>query len=109
MHQSRPFILQQTLGVVVELDSFETASTHRKYVLREAVLENTEPESNQSKQKAMDQLIKMVRCDMKDPQQQLMDIADSKHKGLSGAGNVVRKATCNMSATINRSHAKLPL
>lgn len=110
MHQSRPFPLQQTLDAALELESFEMASSHRQRVLREAVLREYRAREQPAKAEVMDQLMELVRCAMKDPWQQRMDIAQLTQTdlGLSGAENVVRKATCNMSAT-NHNHVNLSL
>ena len=69
VRQSRPSTLRQALEASLELESFELASRHRPRVVREAVLEDTDPENNQSEQKAMDQLVELVRRAMKEPQQ----------------------------------------
>ena len=68
--QSRPSTLRQALEATLELESFELASRHRTRVAREAVLEDNEPENNQSEQKTMDQLVELVRRAMKEPQQE---------------------------------------
>ena len=70
VRQSRPSTLRQTLEAALELESFELASRHRPRVVREAVLEDYEPENNQSEQKAMDQLAELVRRAMKEPRQE---------------------------------------
>ena len=70
VRQSRPSTLRQALETSLELESFELASRHRPRMAREAVLEDSELEENHLEQKAMDQLVELVRRAMRDPQQE---------------------------------------
>ena len=109
MCQSRPSTLRQALETSLELESFELASRHRPRMAREAVLEDSELEENQLEQKTMDQLVELVRRAMRDPQQEqrLRDVSDSAARGLFGAGDVVRKVTCNKNAISSPNQVRL--
>lgn len=106
--QSWPSTPWQALEAALEVESFWDGKQTQTSAVRKAVLESTEPKSNQSKQKAIDQLIELVRQAMKDPLPQ-----KAKGQGRRSRRRTVwcwrcAKVTCIIGANVNCKHVKLP-